>query len=62
MPFGIKEIKSLPPGKRWVVYRKDTGKIKSHHASAAKAGASKGYAERGSRNIPKVGSIRRKRK
>lgn len=62
MPFGIKQIKSLPPGKRWVVYRTDTGKIKSHHANAAKAGASKGYAERGSEDLPKPSAIRRKRR
>jgi len=53
MPFGIKKVKPDKKGRAWVVYRKDTGKIKSRHTNAAKAGASMGYAERGSRDLPK---------
>jgi hypothetical protein len=52
MPFGIKKVKPDSKGRKWVVYRKDTGTIKSRHMTAAKAGASKGYAEKGSRDLP----------
>jgi hypothetical protein len=34
MPFGIKKS-----GDQFVIYRRDTGKIKSHHASKKKAQA-----------------------
>lgn len=53
MPFGIKKVRPDKMGRKYVVYRKDTGAIKSRHMTAAKAGASMGYAERGSKDIPK---------
>ena len=51
MPFGVKKVPPDKKGRKWAVYRKDTGKIKSRHMTAAKAGASKGYAERGSKDL-----------
>ena len=53
MPFKVVKVKPDKQGRRWAVKRVDTGKIKSRHFSAAKAGASMGYAERGSKDLPK---------